>query len=343
MNFIKTTINKTYLITENTLGIDIDIPLEQKNNFHFKAGQYITLQTTINQQKERRPYSIFNAPSENKISVAIKKIEKGVFSNFAFETFKENTEIEISFPEGNFIYEPYFQGNIVLFSVGSGITPIFSILKTILLETQHKVLLIFGNKTPETTLFLKEIQTLQQTFSERFFIQYIYSQSYEKNTLFGRMDPTIIRHLLQRKFSHLNFEHFYICGMPKMTSMVKNTLLEMQISSEKIKTELFVNQEDNQEILQGKSILKVIQYRNEEIFEIDRNKPILTSLLERNLEVPYSCRGGICSSCMCRITHGKAQMIKNQILSQQEIEEGLVLLCQAHPISDKITINYDEI
>ena len=330
-------------LTSDSVKITFNIPENQKLTFDFFAGQYITLETTITGEVIRRAYSICSEPNNKSLSVAIKQIPNGKFSTFANTKLRKGQTLIVYPPEGKFAYiHEIYPENLALFAAGSGITPLLSIIKVALNKTSQKILLLYGNKTKESTMFLSEIEILKEKFPDRFFVHYIFSQAHEKNELFGRIDETIINHLLKNKYKDIDFQRFYICGPQMMVQMIKN-ILSQSYNPKNIHSELFVVQEVTEKKYKGTTRLSIQLYGNIETFEISREKTILESLLQHGVDVSYSCKGGACSSCISKVTKGKAEMDKNQILSDTEVENGLILTCQAHPLTDALTLNYDEV
>lgn len=327
-------------ITDNSVKISFEIPQNQKLNFDFLAGQYITLEAEIQGETIRRAYSICSNSAEKILSVAVKQIPEGKFSSFANETLKVGDVLRVFPPEGKFAYIPeIYSENLFLIVAGSGITPILSILKTALERTKAKIVLIYGNKTKDSTMFLTEIEELNQKFNERFFVHYIFSQSHEKNSFFGRIDSDILNYLINNKYKEFAPQRFYICGPQAMVEMAKKNLSE-NFDSKKIHTELFVVEPVIEKKYEGTTQITISLDNTQKSFLISREMPILENLLQHNIDVSYSCKGGVCSSCLAKITEGKAEMVKNQILSEDEIQKGYILTCQAYPTTDFLTLEY---
>lgn len=330
-------------LTENAVKISFEIPDNQKLTFDFFAGQYVSLETEIEGELLRRAYSICSVPNEKTLSVAVKQIPDGKFSTFANNDLQKGHIVNVFPPEGKFAYIwEIYPENLGLIAAGSGITPILSIIKTALQFTQCKILLIYGNKNKENTMFFSEIEQLKADFSDRFFVHYVFSQSHEKNELFGRITPEILNYLVKNKYKDTDFQRFYICG-PQDMVLTSKEFLAQEFDPKKIHTELFVTQNITEKKYEGTTQITTILNGKEQTFEIRRELPILESLLQNNLDVSYSCRGGVCSSCLAVITEGNAEMTKNQILSEEEINKGYILTCQAHPVCETLTLNFDEI
>ncbi|MDO4229752.1 MAG: ferredoxin--NADP reductase [Capnocytophaga sp.] len=343
--FYKLTVLRIERLTSVSVKITFDLPELLQKEFAFEAGMYLTLQQTINNQKVRRAYSICSATNEKELSIAVKKVPNGIFSAYLTTELKKGDILEVMPPEGIFVFLPYLfnDKDIILFSAGSGVTPMMSIAKTALAETDVKVVFVYGNKTKEETLFLDEIEKLQKLYPNRFFVHYVFSQQKWNNHFSGRIDEHIIAFIF-KKYGYFNLGRYYICGPNTMVSSVKKNLLERGIASEYIFTELFeatavpVN---DVSALQGSVRITYIIDRKETTFESSKSKSLLTSILSQGVDVPYSCLNGVCSSCIGKIIEGQAQMVKNETLVDKEIKEGYVLTCQAHPITDFIKITYD--
>lgn len=334
--------------TSKAVKVCFDLPENLKSDFKFKAGQYITLKTEINNETVRRDYSLCTNPESGAIAVAIKEVEGGTFSVFANKSIASGDEIEVSTPNGRFIYNPVTSSETIFgIAAGSGITPIIGIAKTVLIETSNsKFILLFGNKSESDTIFKKELDALSSEFSDRFFIQYVFSQEEQENAQHGRINDAIINATHKTLNQNTNASAYYICGPEAMTKNAKNTLIERGVINEVIKYELFTvstNEETN--IPEPSSTATISIVVDDETFEIesDGKSTVLDLALKENIDVPYSCKGGICSSCIARVTEGTATMTQNNILTESEVAEGLILTCQAHTASKKIVIDYDDV
>ena len=336
--------------TAQAVEITFEIPQEFKSEFKFIPGQYITIKKEFNGQEIRRAYSICSIPNIEELSIAIKAIENGTFSVFATTVLKEGDLLEVAKPEGKFNLETSKsnKNNYLAVAAGSGITPIMAMIKAVLLEEKASTFnLIFGNRTENETIFKKELDQLQQENPTRLFIQYVYSREEKPTALFGRIDKGIINYVVKNKFKNTIFDSTYLCGPEALIQTAKNTLIEDGIDSNAIHFELFIEKVDSENkqtpVFEGTSEITVLLDDEETTFEMNDKNTILTAALKEGLDPPYSCQGGICSSCLAKITEGTAKMEKNSILSDAEIADGLILTCQAHPTSQKITIDYDAI
>lgn len=331
--------------TPNSVSISFDVPENLKSHFDFKAGQYITIKYFLDGKEVRRAYSISSSPKSGELRVGIKKVELGIFSPFANEKLKVGDILEVMPPTGKFLLEPNLR-HYAAFAAGSGITPILSLAKSTLEELpQSTFLLIYGNKSMEETMFYDEIMALRKKYPERFSVEFVFSRKEHDNARFGRIDRSIVNYFIKNKYDDISHESFYLCGPEEMIDEVSATLKQHGINAKQIHHELFSTAEKGLllEKHDGNSKITIVLDDEEVDFEMPQTKSILEAALDEGLDAPYSCQGGICSTCIARIKEGKAEMRKNQILTDSEIADGLILTCQAHPTTPTIVVDYDDI
>ncbi|WP_299363807.1 ferredoxin--NADP reductase [Winogradskyella sp.] len=349
--FHELTIKSIDQVTSKSVAITFDIPEHLKANFSFKAGQYITLKTEINGEEVRRDYSICSSPTSSDITVGVKAVEGGTFSVYANEKLQSGDTLEVAEPNGRFIFEANDARTrtVAAFAAGSGITPILSIIRTLLEgEPFSNFILVYGNKTLADAMFVKELLELKATYGNRFHIHFIYSQAQEKDALFGRIEKSTVNLIVKNKYKGVTVETFYLCGPEAMIHTVKDVLLENSVKEKNILFELFTAPTEtsngtNAETLDGNSKIKVIVDDEEFEFEMSQDQSVLEAALKQDIDAPYSCQGGICSSCIARLVEGEATMRQNNILTDSEVAEGLILTCQAHPTSSTIVVDYDDV
>ncbi|WP_400075832.1 2Fe-2S iron-sulfur cluster-binding protein [Winogradskyella sp. R77965] len=338
-------------VTKKSVAITFDIPDNLEEQFRFEAGQYITLKTVINEEEIRRDYSICASKNSGDLTVAVKAVEGGTFSVYANSQLEAGDAIDISAPNGRFVFEANKDKTrtIAAFAAGSGITPILSIAKTLLEdEPFSNFILVYGNKSSEETMFFKELIELQAQYGNRFHVHFIYSQVNEEDALFGRIEKSTVNLIVKNKYKGVTIENFYLCGPEQMIHTVKDVLIENGVKEKAILFELFTapvetESGSNSETLSGNSKIKVLVDDEEFEFEMSKEQTILEAALKQDIDAPYSCQGGICSSCIARLTEGEAKMRQNNILTDGEVAEGLVLTCQAHPTSDSLVVDYDDV
>jgi ring-1,2-phenylacetyl-CoA epoxidase subunit PaaE len=345
--FYKVKIQEVKQETASAISVLFNIPPHLKSEFNFIAGQYITIQQEIRGEEVRRAYSICSTPQSGELRVAIKAVEKGVFSFYANSHFKVGDEIEISIPEGRFLLNPETNKNYIAFAAGSGITPILSMVKSVLEnEPTSNFTLIYGNKSIADTIFYTQLNTLKESFSDRFKLHYILSRENVKNILRGRIDENVTTYFVKNMYKETTFDAAFLCGPEEMIQEVSKTLKNHKIDKENIHFELFivsVDEEATAAIKEGTTEITVLLDDEKTTFTMQQTDSILAASLRNDLDAPYSCQGGVCSSCLGKVTEGKAVMVKNSILTDSEVEEGLILTCQAYPTTPKITIDFDDV
>ncbi|MDP5092349.1 MAG: ferredoxin--NADP reductase [Polaribacter sp.] len=344
--FYKTTIKEITQETATAVSVLFHIPENLRPIFQFTAGQYITLQKEIHGEIVRRAYSICATPQSGELKVAIKAVEKGVFSSYATSELKVGDAIEISAPEGRFQLQPQPNKNYIAFAAGSGITPILSMLKTVLEnEASATFTLVYGNRTVAETMFYDELLQLKKQYAN-FQLEFICSRERQENALFGRIDKAFTNFFIKNKYKDTTFDSAYLCGPEEMIHTVSDTLKEGGFSAENIHFELFttsVNEEEASKIKDGTTEITILLDSDETTFTMTQTDNILAAALRHHVDAPYSCQGGVCSSCLAKVTEGKAVMTKNSILTDSEVAEGFILTCQAHPTTSKITIDFDDV
>jgi ring-1,2-phenylacetyl-CoA epoxidase subunit PaaE len=344
--FHKLTIQKIIKETVDAVSIQFEIPTNLKEQFKFVAGQYITIKTEIKGAEIRRAYSICSSPNSNELKVAVKAIEGGRFSTHAVSKLKARDVLEIAEPEGKFILSPKANKNYIAFAAGSGITPVLSMVKAVLEnETTATFTLVFGNKSAESTIFKSELDALSKQYSTQFKLHYIFSKSLSGESIFGRIDKGNTNYFVKNIHKNKSFDAAFLCGPEEMIDVVSATLQENGFEKENVFFELFTAsaEEENISIPDGKSEITVVLDDEETTFTMEKTDNILAASLRNNLDAPYSCQGGVCSSCLAKVSEGKAVMSKNSILTDSEVEDGFILTCQAHPITSKIKIDYDAV
>ena len=347
--FYKLAVKEIIRETPEAISVLFQVPEELQANYRFVAGQYINLKLTLDGNEIRRAYSICSTPESSELRIAIKSIKNGYFSKFANEQLTVGKVLEVGTPEGKFTFEPEAsrQKNYAAFVAGSGITPVMSILQTVLeKEPNSTFVLVYGNKSSNETIFYNQLHDLQLKYVGRFFVHYVFSQQKAEDQLFGRIEKSTVNFVLKNKHKEKEFDKFYLCGPEEMINAVSNVLKENNVKEKDIKFELFsASSTENQvqKSLEGHTKITVLVDGDETSFEMSQKQSLLEAALKQGLDAPYSCQGGICSSCIARISKGTAEMKKNTILTDGEIAEGLILTCQAHPTSNEIFVDYDDV
>lgn len=318
----------------------------------YKAGQFLSLIFHFGERELRRSYSFNSSPDCNEaLSITVKRVENGEISRFLHHDIKIGDIFTAQAPQGLFTYEPQpeLYRTVFLFAAGVGITPLFSILKTALVtEKNSKIVLALSNKSREETLFLKELEEWQAKYPERLKIIWIFSNN--KNLLKARLSRFYIEDILKE---HLEFDKkealFYTCGPVFYMDLCRICLLGMGFSSAQIKRETFVLPEDEaddddttEKIVDTNTYTIKLHFKNTVYdLEVPYTKRILDVALENAIKLPYSCKSGMCSTCTATCTAGGVRMDYNEVLTDDEVEAGRVLVCTAHPTMNGTVITYD--
>lgn len=332
-------------LTDSAVVLTFIVPEQLKDKYLSLPGQYITLKTTLNEVELRRSYSLCSAPCPGILRIGIKEVPGGKFSSFVNQTLREGDKLEIGTPEGRFVLtEEEFNTPLMAIAAGSGITPIMSILEAAFAqENPGPFLLLYSNKSPEKTLFKSALELLEEKYAPLLKIHWFYTEPTDSNIPKNRIDSQSIHEALTSFKSTVR--KIFICGPESLIASSQALLLNSGFSKKAIAFELFTPLQEKIEIESksnsGTLILTCDGVKH--TLEILPGKTILDLALQAKIDVPYSCQGGVCSSCIAKITHGKATMVTNQILTDAEVNEGLVLTCQAIPESSKIVVDYDDV
>ena len=358
-NFYSLRISDISQETESAVCLSFFVPEQLKEKFHFTQGQHLTLRQTIDNQEVRRSYSICSGIDDNNLKVAIKAIDGGVFSTFANTQLKANDSIDVMPPQGDFNTE-LSSGNAkkyMCICAGSGITPILSIVKSILSsEPDSQVTLLFGNKNSSTIMFKDELGFLKNRYLTRFnWLNILSREEQDTDILFGRLD--------NKKGSQLHASHlidiagtdeFFLCGPESMISEVSRGLRSSGVDEEKIHYELFFASAEDAQAVVEKHHARASQYAGQQAevtvtvggrssrFKLAADgENILDAALNNGADLPFSCKGGVCATCKAKLLEGQVDMDLNHALSDKELAEGFILTCQSHPVSDTVVVDFD--
>jgi len=346
--FYSLTVKHIKPLTPSSVAITFSIPKDLIQTFDFIPGQYITIKKEIKGKELRRAYSICSSPKSDSFTIGVKKVDKGGFSDYAHSKLAVGDILEVMPPEGRFVFSPNPNPkNIVAFAAGSGITPIMSIARSVLTSNPvNKFVLVYGNKSEKETMFYTDLVKLELEYPNRFFVYFINSQTREQDSLFGRIDISTVNYALKNKHKDVDFDGYYLCGPEAMINLVSDILKENGVPKDKIHFELFTTTEILDELPEkadGKTEVTIVLDDEEFQLSMNKNELVLDAVLKQNIDAPYSCQGGVCSSCIARVKEGKVEMVKNQILTDGEIAEGLVLTCQSHPLTPTLKVDYDDV
>lgn len=339
--------------TPNCVSVAFDIPASLEESFQYLPGQYLTLEQTINGEKVRRSYSLCSAPHNHRWEVAIKKVPEGKFSTYANDVLQSGDKIQLGTPEGRFLLKEPGQGRdtYIFFAAGSGITPVMSMIRHLLSETDHEVVLFYGNRTTDSIIFREELEDLKSKHMNQFTLHHILSKEKLGSPLFyGRIDGGKIESYLQRIVADEVVIQYNICGPGQMIFDVKDALMASGVEEDRINFELFTTADMKEatpaveEVVPDASALVKIRLDGliTEFTVPFGGKAILDAALESGADLPFSCKGGVCSTCRARLLEGEVKMDVNYALEPEEVEKGFILTCQSHPRSELLEIDYDE-
>jgi len=334
--------------TPNAVVLSFELPESLKSAFNFLPGQYITIKHEHNGNEIRRAYSLCSTPTSGLLQVGVKKVDGGSFSVFANETLRAGAQLEIMAPQGKFTVKTNTKNtvNYAAFAAGSGITPILSIIQSVLEEEPKSTfLLVYGNKTQEETMFFEYFEELKAQFPDRLHLEYVFSRENKEGAQFGRIEQSTVNFMLKNKYKDTAFDAFYLCGPESMIDIVTSTLKDKGVNEKQIHFELFTTSEEGLLVAPHDGDTSVTLTLDDETtsFTMPQAKSVLQAALDAGLDAPFSCQGGICSTCIARVVEGKVEMRKNQILTDGELADGLVLTCQSHPTTPTLVIDYDDV
>lgn len=356
--------------TADSISIAFRIPRKLRQDFAFKQGQYLTLKLDANGEQIRRSYSICSSPLDTKeIRIAVKRVAGGRASVLLNEKLKRGDKLEVMVPMGNFTTElsPKREQHYVAFAAGSGITPIFSILTTVLrIEHRSRFTLFYGNSNLDSIIFRQKLDELTAKYPDRLRVYHILSRSTEGEKLFtGRITAEKAAELLKAYVPEVGGNEFFICGPEQMMVNVSEALEVRGVDKKRIHIELFTTEPLDEprlrpagatgvktepaqgaagpEAFTGVARVKIVLDGEETEIEVPTDgDSILDTAEDAGLDVPYSCKGGVCSTCRAKIQEGRVEMDQNYALSEEEVEAGYVLTCQSHPRTERVVVDYDD-
>lgn len=323
-------------------------------DFTFTQGQYLTFRRDFDGVEIRRSYSICAGRDEGTLQVGIKRVEDGAFSSWANEVLREGDVLEAMPPMGNFHtpLDPTSARNYVGLAGGSGITPVLSILKTVLaVEPLSTFTLVYANRSVNTVMFRDEIEDLKNLHMGRLSVIHILESDAQEIDLFtGRVDTEKCNALFEHLIDIETTDTAFICGPEPMMLGIASALRDHGMADAQIKFELFASGQPGQlkqktrkagtNVKKGQ--LTVMMDGTSRSFEIAQGQSILQAALENAIDAPYACTAGVCSTCKCKVIEGEVEMRANHALEDYEVARGYILACQAHPITDKVVVDYDQ-
>jgi ring-1,2-phenylacetyl-CoA epoxidase subunit PaaE len=321
--------------------------------FAFRQGQYLTFKQDFDGTEVRRNYSICTSPDEGKLQVGIKRVDGGAFSTFANDTLAVGDTLYAMSPMGRFYceIEPEKGKTYLFFAAGSGITPVLSNLKAILkTEPKSDVTLVYANRAVNTIMFREDLEDLKNRHMGRLTIIHILGSGQDIDLFSGRLDADKCAELFKHWIDVPSVDLAFICGPEPMMMTLVDSLKSHGLAEDRIKFELFGasqigrlgrRPDTTTTGNQAGTAAKVTVEGATRAFTMRRDQSVLEAAIENNLDAPFACRAGVCSTCKARVTEGEYEMRVNHALEDYEVEQGMVLTCQCYPLSDRISVEYD--
>ena len=339
--------------TKDSMRIALGVPDEFAGEYEFRPGQHLPFQVTIDGKKLRRTYSICSAAGERPLEIGVRIQPGGAFSEFAATELRAGDTLEAMPPSGRFHVDldPGNEKDYVGFAAGSGITPILSMMKSILAtEPGSRFMLFYGNRKQSTTMFIEDLYALKNRYPERVQLNFIFSQEEQEfEPMAGRLDGDKIRDLYKHFGAGLRTNDCFVCGPDSMIRDVTDALIELGMKPEHVHSERFgvprkgakpraaaARSPDQAEIT-------VIMDSHKRSFHMSRDdENFVDAAAENGIDLPYSCKGGVCATCRCHVAEGEVAMAINYGLEPWEVEKGFVLACQSTPVTDRVVLDYDK-
>lgn len=340
-------------------AVTFAVPPEIRDAFDFTPGQFLTLRSTIDGNEVRRSYSICSSRQRyaeaGELDVGIKPVAGGVFSRWATSALKEGHTLDVMPPDGRFTPRHAYAKRRVAFAAGSGITPVLSIIaSTLASEPDSHFTLVYGNQRTSTIMFHEALQDLKDRHPTRLTLVHLLSRQPQETPLFnGRLDEAKVAELLRTVVPADGIDEAFICGPEGMIEATERALKAAGVPSERIHSERFFSSapvfiaqnsglKRSADVFPSQVELDVVLDGKTHRFGMGRDDHVLDIGLEGGLDLPYSCRGGVCCTCRAKLVEGKVHMERNFTLEQWEVDKGFILTCQAKPLTDKVTVSFDE-
>jgi ring-1,2-phenylacetyl-CoA epoxidase subunit PaaE len=352
-SFHSLTVASVQALTRDSMAITFAVPEPLTDTFAFVQGQYLTLRTVIDGEEVRRSYSICSAVQDKRLRIAIKKVAGGAFSHWAEGHLLPGAVIETMPPQGHFHIPLQAEAarHVMCFAAGSGITPMLAIIKTMLMaEPMTRITLVYGNRSSGSVMFKEVLEDLKDTYLTRLNLVWVMSRESQDIDLFnGRIDHDKTTELLTRWIDPASIDAAFICGPHEMMLAVTQALEDKGVDKSRIKAELFgtplpakpravhaVAESD------AHCEVEVVLDGARRTFTMAKNQSLVDGGLKAGLDIPYACKGGVCSTCRAQVLTGEVDMDNNFALEDYEVARGFVLCCQSFPVSERLVIDFDQ-
>ena len=356
IHFHSLRVKKVEQETDDCVSIEFEVPPELTEVFRFTQGQNLTIKKVLAGEELRRNYSICTSPFDNKLKVAVKKVEGGLFSTWANKELSAGDVLDVLPPTGKFYttLNPSQKKNYIAFAAGSGITPVLSIIKTTLqTEPQSSFTLVYGNRTKASIIFKEDLEALKDQYLSRFRLYHVLSREQSDAPINnGRIDTEKLALLFDKLIDLETCDDFFLCGPEELIFCVRGFLAGKGVAADKIHFELFtvpgqqqstVVHQQSSEVDEGPKA-KVSVKVDGVLFDFDlayESESILDAALKHGADLPYACKGGVCTTCKAKLLEGKVSMDVNWGLEPDEVEKGYILTCQSHPQTEMVVVDFD--
>lgn len=341
-------------VAEDGVAVSFMVPSELEERFRFEPGQHLTLRTVLDGAELRRTYSICAEAGRGQLRIGVRRLAGGTFSTYLHESLRPGDRLEVMEPAGRFSLrlDPEAKREYVAVAAGSGITPVISLVATALRREPHsRVTLLYGNRTVASAMFLDELADLKDRYRDR--LQLLYSFSRERQQVDlqnGRLDGERVGQIAERMLPFEAVQSWLLCGPYPMVEGVRSSLQGLGVPDTRIHAELFFVEDvppvrsARQEAALNRAGEVTVRARldgRETTFKMARAGTIVDGLLTVRQDAPFSCKGGVCATCRARLVEGEVTMDHTYALENAEREDGYILTCQSHPVSDRIVVDYD--
>jgi ring-1,2-phenylacetyl-CoA epoxidase subunit PaaE len=335
-------------LTSDSAAVTFEVPPGLAAEFAFAAGQSLTLRRARGQAEERRTYSIC-APAGAPPRIGVREIPGGLFSSWLVHDVRPGDLIEVGRPAGSWRADPSVPGRHLMIAAGSGITPLLSIAATVLANPKTQVALLYGNRTSRSVMFADELGDLKNRYPSRFQVAHVLSREpRDIELLSGRLDPGRLRALLSCLTPVGAVDHVWLCGPLPLVVGARAVLTELGVPRDKVHVELFYVDEPPPPVRRADpavagqtSMVTIMLDGHASTAAMPRDAAILDSAQQTRADLPFACKGGVCGTCRARLTAGEATMARNYALEAAELADGFVLTCQARPVSEAVTVDFD--
>jgi ring-1,2-phenylacetyl-CoA epoxidase subunit PaaE len=336
-------------LCDDAVAVTFDVPDDLAGEYAFKPGQSLTLRRDVDGREERRSYSIC-APRGARPRIGVREVPGGLFSSWLVHEVEPGDEIEVLPPSGTFTPDPDEAARHVLIAAGSGITPVLSIVSSVLRNPDSFVSLLYGNRRTDTVMFADELADLKDRYPSRLELVHVLSREPREADLFtGRLDEEKLRRLLPALVPVDAVDHWWLCGPYGMVQDAWAVLGELGVPRERVHQELFYVDDvppqpvrhEEPTVEGASSEVTVVLDGRATTLELPQDTPILDAAQRYRSDLPFACKGGVCGTCRAKLTEGKVTMRRNFALEQDELDAGFVLTCQSLPLSEAVTVDYD--